>query len=250
MSPEQKTQESEYCYPYHYIPSTDTNGFSQVHSWSWGMNYIGGIELVLSRLRNIDFKSLVDVGCGDGRFLREVRRCYPKVSALGVDYSPVAVNLAKAMNPSSNYLCADITRVPLPHKFDVVTMIEVLEHIPPDDISLFLKAVCSTLNNEGRLLLTVPHKNKKLNSKHFQHFTSRMLAAILEEDFIVEAIVPFDRISKFNAGVLRLLGYRGSNFLITSRGINDWLFRRVLKGCLDEQSEKRCGRLLAVAMPK
>ena len=246
FSKKQSVQESEYSIPYHYIPTVDESGFSQTLFWSWGMRYLGGIELVLSRLNSVNFESLLDIGCGDGRFLREVSRRYSNIDLKGVDYSRTAVQLAKAMNPAIEYLCADITAESLPKKYDVVTMIEVLEHIPPEIIPDFLLAVADCLVLPGKLILTVPHTNKRVQEKHYQHFTSASLQKTLEPFFTVDRIIPFDRISRITGWMLRLLGYTSNNYLITNKRLNSFVYKRVLQGCLQEQKEEDCGRLMAV----
>lgn len=71
---EQQIQEDQYDYPYHYIPRVENGQFSQSQYWSWGMHYLGGIQLILEQIDSYSFDSLIDVGCGDGRFLRELAR--------------------------------------------------------------------------------------------------------------------------------------------------------------------------------
>lgn len=115
-------QESQYSFPYHYIPTYDKGHFLQHLYWSWGFRYLGGIHLVLDTLRKKKFQSLVDIGCGDGRFLRDVKREFPGKRIFGVDYSAHAINLAKALNPDINYICLDISKKNLANKkFDVAT---------------------------------------------------------------------------------------------------------------------------------
>jgi len=46
MQQEQKTQESEYQFPYHYIPSF-RQGFGQCVSWIWAKQYLSAIEFLL-----------------------------------------------------------------------------------------------------------------------------------------------------------------------------------------------------------
>ena len=42
------------------------------HSSGHGVAYLGGIELVLSRLNSVNLESLLDIGCGDGLFPRSL----------------------------------------------------------------------------------------------------------------------------------------------------------------------------------
>ena len=253
MDQAQKTQESQYAFPYHYIPNIDeNNNFSQFVSWSWGAWYIGGMQAVLAQLRYKKFKSLLDVGCGDGRFLREVAResSYSEKILMGIDYSDKAIALAKAMNQNIEYKCLNIMTSNLKQKYDVATMVEVLEHIPLNEVKEFLSAVARNLEKEGLILLTVPHKNRKLQEKHYQHFTSETLRSSLQDSFKVEKIIPFDATPRVVVILMRLLGYTGKNYIITNTKINNFFFNKVLQGCLTEQSEHRCSRLLAIARVK
>ena len=247
LSEKQAIQESEYFIPYHYIPEKDGHGFSQTLFWSWGMRYFAGIELVLAQLRQLSFSSVIDIGCGDGRFLREVSKAFPGKSLLGVDYSGAAIALAKALNPDLNYVCLDIANDETPGQFDVATMIEVLEHIPPNEIDSFLEGVSKSITSNGTLILTVPHENKRVQNKHFQHFSSQKLRKILASHFHVEHMMPFDRISKIDARLSRILGYQGNNYIKKKKKLNGFLYKRILRNCFEEQPENRCGRLLAIA---
>ncbi len=91
---EQQIQEAQYDYTYHYIPHVKNGQFSQSQYWSWGMHYLGGIQLVLEQINSYSFDSLIDVGCGDGRFLRELATEYPSVDTLGIDYSERSIAMA------------------------------------------------------------------------------------------------------------------------------------------------------------
>jgi len=127
MDKSQLIQDSQYSYPYHYIPTLGDNVFSQVQYWSWGFRYMGGLQIVIDQLKDRQFESLVDVGCGDGRLLKELTLLYPEKRLLGVDYSQRAILLAQALNPSLDYDVVDIIENPLLERFDVVTLVTLLQ---------------------------------------------------------------------------------------------------------------------------
>ena len=83
-------------------------GFSQTMFWSWGMRYLGGIEL--ARLNSVNFESLLDIGCGDGRFLREVARRLPDVQLSSLTTHVRLLQLAKAFNSELEYSCLDTSQ--------------------------------------------------------------------------------------------------------------------------------------------
>ena len=239
----QEIQEEQYLYPYHYIPTYENGYFSQHQYWSWGYRYIGAMQLLLDKLSSIKFDSLIDVGCGDGRFLREVRKNFPSKRILGVDYSQKAIPLAQAMNPNIKYERKDITVESLEDRFDVATLVEVLEHIPPEQLKRFLDGVANTLEQGGYLLLTVPHQNKRLQDKHYQHFTSEKLENLLNPFFKIKEFVFFDKISK----LIRLLNLLLGNdiFILNNKYLLNGLFN-CYRRYFFYATEEKCGRIFVM----
>ena len=189
-------QESEYAFPYHYITKYDDDNFKQHFVDSWGINYVSTIEFITQRVNKLSPSSVIDVGCGDGRLTRELfLRCQPE-KVVGVDYSARAIQLAKAMNagqPEIEFFAIDITDSQRREQYDLVVLMEVFEHIPLQQAKEFIHAVHALLKPGGKLLLTVPHSNKPVEYKHFQHFTSQDLLAYIAPLFNVDEIMPFEK---------------------------------------------------------
>lgn len=183
----QVVQEEEYSFPYHYVSGT-RGGFRQCFNFWWGINYEATIDFLLQRLARESFASVVDVGCGDGRLVKEIADAFPLVRVCGVDFSQRAIDLAMAMNPLGDYRVGDITKADFPQPFDAATLIEVLEHIPPDFARDFIDGVERVLAPGGTLYLTVPHVNEPLTRKHYRHFTLETLLPLVD-GFKVEEVV-------------------------------------------------------------
>lgn len=245
LTPEQSIQEEQYQLPYHYIPQWRNDTFSQTQTWSWGYRYLGGLQVALDQLEAELPHSLVDIGCGDGRFLREVHARCPHIAVTGIDYSQRAVGLARALNPNIEYLCGNILSETIDRRFEAASLIEVLEHIEPASVTNFLGAVRSLLVDDGRLILTVPHSNKKTAPKHFQHFSKETLLRTLEPHFAEIAITPFDDIRAPTLKVMdRIFSF--PHLQLTSPPLLTRFFQRYLRRHLYLTDETRCGRLLAV----
>lgn len=89
-------------------------------------------RLVLGECKKLKFDSILDVGCGPGVFLQLIKSRYPECSISGTDISSTAVSLAKTKFAGSEFHEIDISsRIP-PGKWDLVTMIDVAEHIEND----------------------------------------------------------------------------------------------------------------------
>ena len=245
LDKKQEIQENQYQYPYHYIPCWD-NGFSQVQHWSWGFRYLGGIKVVMDQLDDINFDSLIDIGCGDGRFLYELDKKYKSKELKGIDYSEKAILLAQSMTDNLCFKQKDILKEPIEKQNDVATAIEVLEHILPSNLSEFIEAIADSLSKEGYFIATIPHINKKVSDKHYQHFSSSKLEELLSPFFTNINFIPFDDRSIFMIQLNKILGGTGENFLITNSTINNWFFNLYLNRYLYAKSESRCLRIAVI----
>lgn len=250
LSFQQSIQENQYKHPYHYIPVYDNGFFSQTQHWSWGYRYLGGMKIVFDQIIPIKFNSLIDIGCGDGRFIREFAIKYPDKKCVGVDYSKISIKLAQMLNPRLEFQCLDITVENNLKKYDIATSIEVLEHIPPENLVLFIESIASLLNDKGSFILTVPHVNKGLNKKHFQHFSGKLLVKLLEPYFTDFKIIPFDSASLFLGYLQKLIGGLGENFIITNKKILSKFYNLYISKYLYAPDEKKCGRIAMVCQKK
>lgn len=172
-----KQQESLYAYPYHFTPHIIAGGSVRTfRSMRWGYEYMCCLlhvkELVGENARG----HLLDIGCGDGRLI-SLLSDNKNLVLHGVDVSQQAIAFARAFNPNSEFICGDVETVP--GLYDLVTVIEVLEHVPDGDIERFTAALTGRLKPGGRLVICVPSTNKALNPKHERHYTADTLMQAL-----------------------------------------------------------------------
>jgi SAM-dependent methyltransferase len=245
----QRIQEDQYSAPYHYLPRWNGIKFSSFAYWSWGFRYLGGIEFLLSLLAPLEFESLIDIGCGDGRLLSEIGVRFPGKILEGVDYSEQAIALAKVLSRGATFSAGNILSSEPVRQYDIATSVEVIEHIPPADLERFVAAMAERIRPGGKLILTVPHRNRPVEKKHFQHFDLAKLRELLSPHFADLRFIPFDRVR--NPGLsLRLadwlLGGRGRFFLVTNRRILGRAFRHYLEHGLACRDETECGRIAAI----
>lgn len=250
IDPTQTLQEAEYAFPYHYVAQWKPR-FTQCLNDNWGIHYISTIEFLLNKLGDHSFKSVVDIGCGDGRMSRELALRYPNRRVLGVDYSVRATGLAKAMNfdlPELRFEQLDITAPHTLPSSDAAILMEVFEHIPPADADEFLRGVHRLLAPGGTMLLTVPHVNHALEPKHFRHFSGTSIREALKENFDVLEIIPFER----EGPVRKLLNLLLSNeiFILNQPSLRDWLYCYYKRRLFHVDDEAACRRLFVQARAK
>jgi SAM-dependent methyltransferase len=247
LSEEQEIQEAQYKFPYHYLPRIENGKYTQSAYWSWGFQYLGGIELVLDLLDQQSFDSVLDVGCGDGRFLSEVHSRYSDKRLRGIDYSERSIRLANAMNETVAFECRDILSDPPSRTYDVVTSIEVLEHIEPEQCEQFVTALNEVVDADGTLILTVPHINKDVSDKHYQHFDSDQLDRLLRPHFSDVSYVPFDERSPLTVVLQFLLGWRGRHVIVNSPFVLNRVYDFYRRRYLYADNEEHCQRIAVIA---
>ena len=176
LSSEQLAQEEQYRFPYHYLGLQSEMYRTVIHA-----HYLGKLQAALRLIGPLDGFDVLDFGCGDGRLCFEMNgRCK---SLLGVDYSEAAIRFARAFNPEVSFQATPIEKMLGEERFDLITMIDVLEHIPIPEILELRCHLRRLLRPNGRLLVTVPSKNLPLSAKHYQHFDAQSLVNALAPEF-------------------------------------------------------------------
>jgi SAM-dependent methyltransferase len=180
LSPQQQRQEDQYAYPYHYLAHERGGAWHVSRSLGWGYEQLALINAVLGTVERLRPASLLDFGCGDGRLLYELRRRGQVRRLAGVDFSRRSLALASGLHAADGgegrvALAPELSAAEGP--FDVVVMMEVLEHIPDTEVRAVLASVRGALAPGGRLVLTVPSVNVPLNAKHYRHYDEALLRA-------------------------------------------------------------------------
>lgn len=173
-----KIQDEQYSFPYHHL--VGFKPFNNYSVMSWGIEYYIYIKRVIDIVKNREFLSLLDVGCGEGKLILELKNVLQKEKVLnGIDLSERAILFARAFNygNGAKFECADISS--LSNSYDVITLIETIEHVPDEYIVSFIKNIFNRLNTGGVLIVTVPSSNMSLQKKHYRHYD----AVILSEQF-------------------------------------------------------------------
>ena len=207
----QQMQEIEYAFPYHHL--LERYPYVTIcKSWGGALKYLFTQDLLFEHLDKIQFSSIVDIGCGDGKVTKEIARRYSEKRVCGIDYSEQAISLARLLVSQANFYSHDILRQSFQSKFDVGCSIEVIEHIPTDLLPKFVDAMADMLNTDGYLILSTPHRNLPLTDKHYQHFSHNSIIELVSSRFEIIAI---EHINRSSTHVSRLISRILHNRLFT-----------------------------------
>lgn len=218
-----QNQDEMYHFPYHHLVDFNPNdgqGFVQHQEWPRGYVYASYMLHVLNAIEDHNINSIIDIGCGDALFTKKMAERYKDKEIAGVDISAQAINLAKAMYPEASFKLEirDIIHDNTQKLYNGATLIEVLEHIPVNQVDAFIFAVSKQLVQDGVLFITVPSVNLPIIhiKRHFQHFTSESLRNALEPYFNIERI---EYLNVENRATRRIISklFTNSLFIINSQ---------------------------------
>ncbi|MEK9714503.1 MAG: bifunctional 2-polyprenyl-6-hydroxyphenol methylase/3-demethylubiquinol 3-O-methyltransferase UbiG [Methylophilaceae bacterium] len=108
-------------------------------------------------------KNILDVGCGGGILAESMARLGGNVT--GIDQSEIAIKIAK-LHAKENNLSIDYKLLNIEHflkkdsnKFDVITCLEMIEHVP--DPASIITSCAKKLKKNGRLYVSTINRNLK-----------------------------------------------------------------------------------------
>lgn len=176
--------------------SLKINKYYDAYHWRQSLlqyaKYVRQLDLIKNYLSKDQI--LLDFGCGDGKMTSLLSKFVKKI--YGVDNQSKPLHFAKALVKQENVLFKQNKSINLPFKkeFDVVTSFDVIEHIHPNKVSIYLAEINRVLKKEGILVLSTPNRNSlnnlifghKLADKHYQEFTlSELQELILKHNYCI-----------------------------------------------------------------
>jgi len=112
-------------------------------------------DIIKNELNN---SSHIDIGCWTGGFLLLCSSVTLKSFGLDLQLQPLLA--AKKYNPQTKLVSGNLLHLPLKaSSFDIVTLTEVIEHIPDGSEIAALREISRILRPGGKIFLTTPNNN-------------------------------------------------------------------------------------------
>jgi len=169
---------------------------------------------------------ILDAGCGVGNYLHMIDR----KGCFGVDLDRYAVGTANKYCVNSNFLIASVLDLPFrDNAFNVVTIFEVIEHLPAGTEKRAIAEIRRILNSFGIILLSTPNHHFLCNIMdpafllygHRHYKIKKLMELIIDVGFSVEEYVIRGGLSRllsqnifyFNKHILHRRGGKIQDFL-------------------------------------
>lgn len=142
-TPKLKTSYDEFASGYHNYMNDDTN------FWNKWLEYPHTVRLL--NKQNLKDKAVLDLGCGSGRYTKELVRLGAKVS--GIDKSKNLIEIAKIELPSAEFQVGTVEKLPyLDSIFDYVFSGLVIDYFP--DLKEAFTEVSRVLKGNGSFIFS------------------------------------------------------------------------------------------------
>jgi len=171
----------EYIYDsyniYNQASGKEQNAFDQID----GNNEARSMKIVswLSDIKLPKSGTLLDVGCGNGAFLKAFSKEYPKYKLSGLEINDKYKDEIESINGVEKLYIGDIDSVN--RSFDFISIVHTLEHIL--DPIQYLISLSNKLNKGGLLFIEVPNLKKSpfdlLILDHCTHFDLESLKEVV-----------------------------------------------------------------------
>jgi 2-polyprenyl-3-methyl-5-hydroxy-6-metoxy-1,4-benzoquinol methylase len=129
---------------------------------------------------------VLDVGAGNGAFMSEALKKSPGLDIYGAEFAQAAIDIAHPLVRSRIARCNLQGQEPLPWggQFDFVTCMEVLEHLPDDQLAF--RHIANAVRPGGRVLITVPAWQSKwgptdVTAGHVRRYEPKALEQLITQ---------------------------------------------------------------------
>ena len=175
-----------------------------------------------------DLKNLriLDLGCGGGLISEPLTKLGAKVT--GIDFVKKNIEIAKFHANKSNlkikYINSDLSSFKANYKFDVILMLEVIEHL--DNWKNIIKKIIKNLKPNGKIIFSTI--NRTFLSKIFAIFIAEEIMNMVPKNThkFEKLIKPTEIISFLEKNNMRVLDITG---LVFNPILREWVLSKKIK---------------------
>ncbi len=194
------------------------------HRHPWEITRASAVISLIKKIKTLDSPlRVLDIGCGDGFVLDQLKKIFPLMTADGID-----INLSQQdiLERSTDTIQYSNTIPASRNHYDLILLMDVLEHIQCD--VKFLKNISKYASTETFFIVTVPAYQRLFTAhdiflKHYRRYNTKLLLQTISS----AGLTPLKQGTFFFSLLLpRLLEHFSDHILSLkrppSKGIGHW----------------------------
>lgn len=147
----------------------------------WGILVNKALEIILKETP--EGSKVLDLMCGPGYLLGEIRKQRKDLQLLGVDINTTFIEFARAKYKGIEFIVADVLSWDPSEQYDVIVSTGGLHHVPYEKKELFLQRASDILNTNGFCVFADPYIGDYSNEQERQ-----LVAARLGYEYLIATI--------------------------------------------------------------
>jgi ubiquinone/menaquinone biosynthesis C-methylase UbiE len=155
---------------------------------------------------------VLDAGCGSGVLAAQLAE-YPGTEVIGIDSNPSAISFATRQfcRPNLQFRLGTLNGTNFPKEsFTKIALLEVIEHIPREDILEVLLHLSMILRSNGRVVISTPNSDSLWP----------LIEWIVDRTNLVPRMKSDQHVAFYNLGSLSKLAQEAGFNMVTYRSIN------------------------------
>ena len=153
-------------------------------------------EKLLQVVKDLDVKTILDVGCGEGFTLQKLKDAGIGKTLEGIDYDKIAIDIGKKLHPKILIKRGDIYKLPYKdNEFDLIICTEVFEHLEytekaMTELQRVTKKYCLLSVPHEPIFMIVDYLRGKTPQSigHINHWSRNGFKQFVGKEFSVKAI--------------------------------------------------------------
>jgi 2-polyprenyl-3-methyl-5-hydroxy-6-metoxy-1,4-benzoquinol methylase len=133
-------------------------------------------------------KIVLDVGCGEGLGTYLLSKYTQSIHGIDTDKEAIKYASEKLKRPKLSFQLSDFLYSSHTN-YDVITAVDVIEHIPQPKEDLFMEKITKSIHSDGIAIIGTPNENMKeyeseeAKAGHINMYTEERLKALMEKYF-------------------------------------------------------------------
>jgi 2-polyprenyl-3-methyl-5-hydroxy-6-metoxy-1,4-benzoquinol methylase len=198
-------------------------------------DYYNNVNKDIIKIIPSDSRTILEIGCGQGATLIEIKKRNPGVNIYGIDIVDIEL---ENKNKFSDFICGNIEDITIPYPkrfFDIIILADVIEHLI--DPWSCINNLSHYLSDKGNIIATIPNilyhrvirklvfygdfeytKSGILDITHLRFFTKKTIIKLFKESGF-NNILTYHIISTPKGKMINLLTFGFFNNFLTYKYI-------------------------------